>query len=51
MDADLTKRQLRSRTLIVPTPRVFSPIQLTTLDTTDPHFNTPQVEKDPSYLN
>ena len=47
MDTNLTKRQL-SRTLVVPTPRVLSPSQMTTVGTTDPHSNTPQVEQDPS---
>ena len=36
MDTDLTKRQLRSRTLVVPTPRVLCPSQTTTVDTPDP---------------
>ena len=48
MDTDLTKRQLRSRMLVVPTPRTLSPRQMTTLDNTDSHSYTPQVEQDPS---
>ena len=37
MDTDLTKRQLRSRTLAVPTCRVLNTSQMTTMDTTDIH--------------
>ena len=48
MDTDLTEGQLRSRMLDVPTPRVLSPSQMTTVDTTDPYSNTPQVEQGPS---
>ena len=39
IDTDLNKRQLRSRTLIPPTPRVPSPSQMTTMDTTGPNSN------------
>ena len=48
MDTDLTKRQLKSRMLVVFTPRVLSPSQMTAVDTANPHSNTPQVEQDPS---
>ena len=48
MDTDLTKRQLSSRTLVVSTPRALSPSQTTTVVTTGPYSNTPQVEQDPS---
>ena len=34
--------------LVAPTPRVLSPSHTTTMDTTEPHSNTPQVEQDPS---
>ena len=45
MDTDLTKRQLRSRTIVVPTPRVLNASQMTIVDTTDPQSNMPQVEQ------
>ena len=48
IDTDLTKRQIRSRTLVVSTPRVPSPSQMTTVGTTGPNSNTPQKEQDPS---
>ena len=48
IDTDLTKRQLRSRMLVAPTPRVPSPSQMTTLDTTGPNSNIPWTEQDPS---
>ena len=41
MDTDLTKRQLRSRTIVVPTPRVLNASQMATVHTTDPQSNTP----------
>ena len=44
-DIDLNKRQLRSRMIVVPTPRVFNASQMTTVDTTDPQSNSPQVEQ------
>ena len=48
MDTDLTRRHLRSRMLVVPTPKVLSPSQMATVDTTEPHSNTPQIEQDTS---
>ena len=48
IDTDLTKRQLRSRTLVAATPIVPSPSQMATVDTTGPNSNTPQIEQDPS---
>ena len=48
IDTDLTKRQLRSRTLVGPTPRVPSPSHMTTEDTTGPNFNIPWIEQDSS---
>ena len=45
MDTYLTKRQLRSRTIVVPTPRVLNASQTTTVDTIDLQSNTPQVEQ------
>ena len=48
MDTDLTRRQLRCRMLVMPTCRVLSPSQMTRVDITEPHSNTPQVEQDPS---
>ena len=47
IDTNLTKRQLRSRTLVTPTPRVPSPSQMTTMDTTGTNSNIPQIEQDP----
>ena len=44
MDTDLTKRQLRSRTIVVPTPMVLNASQMAIVNITDPQFNTPQVE-------
>ena len=35
IDIDLTKRQLRSRTLVLLTPRGLSSSQITTVDNTD----------------
>ena len=49
IDTDLTKRQLRSRTLVAPTPRVPSPSQMTTVDTTGPNSNIPQIEQGPFF--
>ena len=43
MDTDLTKRQLRSRMIVVPTPRVLNASQNGYSNTTDPQSNTPQV--------
>ena len=48
IDTDLTKRQLRSRTPVIPTPRVPSHSQMTTVDTTGPNSNILQIEQDPS---
>ena len=48
IDTDLTKRQLRSRMLVAPTPRVPSPSQMTTVNTTGPNSNIPLTEQDPS---
>ena len=48
IDTDLTKRQLRSRMLVAPTPRVPSHSQTITVDTTGPYSNIPQTEQDPS---
>ena len=48
IDTDLTKRQLRSRMLVAPTPRVPSPRQMNTVDNTGPSSNTPLIEQDPS---
>ena len=45
MDTDLSQRQIRSRTIVVPTPRVPNASQMTTLDTTVPQSITPQVEQ------
>ena len=36
--------------LVAPTPRVFSPSQMTTVDTTKLHSNTTQIEQDPLHL-
>ena len=44
-DTDLTRRQLRSRIILVPTPRVLNASQTATVDTTDPQSNIPQVEQ------
>ena len=41
MDTALARRQLRSRMLVAPTPRVLSPSQMTMVDTTEPHSATP----------
>ena len=41
VDTDLTRRQLRSRILVAPTPRVPSPSQMTAVDTTEPPFQHP----------
>ena len=43
MDTDLLKKQLRSRTIVVPTPRVPNTGQMTTVNTTVPQSITPQV--------
>ena len=48
MDTNLTKRQLRSGTLVAPTPRVLSPRQMISVDTTGLNCNIPQTEQDPS---
>ena len=48
IDTNLTKRQLRSRTLVTPTPRVPSPSQMTTVNTPGPDSNISQIEQDPS---
>ena len=45
IDTDLTKTQLRSRTLVVSTPRVLCASQTTTVNTTNPYSNTLQVEQ------
>ena len=45
MDTGLTKRQLRSRTIVVPTPRVFNATQMATVEATGPQSNIPQIEK------
>ena len=42
IDTDLTKRHLRSRTLVAPIPRVPSPSQMTTVDTTGPIPTSPR---------
>ena len=44
-DTDLTKGELRSRTIEVPTPRVLSASQMAKVNTTDSQSNTPQVEQ------
>ena len=44
-DIDLDKRQLRSRMIVAPTPRVFNVSQMTIVDTIDPHSKTTQVEE------
>ena len=48
IDTDLTKRQLRSRMLVTPTPRVLSPRQTILVDTTGLNSNILQTEQDPS---
>ena len=48
IDTDLTKRQLRSKTLVAATTRAPSPSQTTTVDTTGPNSNIPLTEQDPS---
>ena len=45
MYTDFTKRQLRSRTIVVPTPRVLNASQMATVDTTDPQSNISQVQQ------
>ena len=41
MDTDLTKRQVRSTMIVVPTHIVHNASQVTTVNTTDPQSNTP----------
>ena len=48
IDTDLTKRQLRSRMLLVPTPRALSPRHMFSVDITGLDSNIPQTEQDPS---
>ena len=47
IDTDLTKRQLRSRMLVAPIPRILSPRQMISVDTTGLDSNIPWTEKDP----
>ena len=51
MDTDLSKRQLRSRSIAVSTPRVPTTGQMTTVDTTVPQSITPQVGKSNLHLD